>query len=60
MGVILTPEERNAILEKENKNLKEALANSEAKIEYIACMNYPELLDEEEEEEEAEDESESI
>lgn len=50
MGVILTPEERALLLEKENKQLKESLADSQAKLEYIACLNYPEILDEEEEE----------
>ena len=50
MGVILTPEARALQLEKENKRLKEALADSHAKLEYIACLNYPEILDEEEEE----------
>ena len=50
MGVILTTEERALQLEKENKQLKESLADSHAKLEYIACMNYPEILDDEEEE----------
>lgn len=30
--------------------LKEQLAAEKAKVEYIACMNYPEILDDEEEE----------
>ena len=49
-GIIITPEERALLLEKENKQLKESLADSQAKLEYIACLNYPEILDEEEEE----------
>ena len=62
MGVILTPEERALLLEQENKRLKEALAKSEAKLDYIACMNYPEILDDEEEseEEEGDDEPEDL
>ena len=54
MAVIQTPEERATELEKENKRLREALADSKAKIEYIACLNYPEILNEEEEAEENE------
>lgn len=30
--------------------LREQLAAEKAKVEYIACMNYPEILDNEEEE----------
>lgn len=61
MGVIQTPEERALLLEQENKRLKEELEKSEAKIDYIACMNYPEILDDDEpEEEEEEDEPESL
>ena len=38
-----------AKLEKEAKDaLKEKLAAEKAKIDYIACMNYPEILDEDE------------
>ena len=50
MGVILTPEERATQLEKENKQLREALADSQAKLEYIACLSYPEILNDEGEE----------
>lgn len=50
-GIKLSKEERLRRAEAENRELKEKLAAEKAKIDYIACMNYPEILDEDEEEE---------
>lgn len=49
-GIKLSKEERLRRAEAENRMLKEQLAAEKAKVEYIACMNYPEILDNEEEE----------
>ena len=53
-GIKLSKEERLRRAEAENRELKEKLAAEKAKIDYIACMNYPEILDEDEDEEEVE------
>ena len=47
--MILTPEERLRIAEQENKMLKKENADLKAKIEYIAILDYPEMLEDEEE-----------
>ena len=49
-GIKLSKEERLRRAEAENRMLREQLAAEKAKVEYIACMNYPEILDDEEEE----------
>ena len=49
-GIKLSKEERLRRAETENRMLREQLAAEKAKVEYIACMNYPEILDNEEEE----------
>lgn len=49
-GIILTEKERLEKAERENKMLRAENADLKAKIEYMACLDYPEMLDEEEEE----------
>ena len=49
-GIKLSKEERLRRAEAENRMLREQLAAEKAKVEYIACMNYPEILDNEAEE----------
>ena len=50
MAIIQRPEERLAKAERENKMLKKENADLKAKIEYVAILDYPEMLEEEEEE----------
>ena len=50
MAIIQRPEERLAKAERENKRLKKENADLKAKIEYVAILDYPEMLEEEEEE----------
>lgn len=49
MGPILTPEERLARAEIENKKLKKENTDLKDKIEYMAILDYPEMLEDEEE-----------
>lgn len=51
MAIIQRPEERLAKAERENKMLKKENADLKAKIDYVAILDYPEMLEEEEEEE---------
>ena len=46
MGLILTPEERLAKAEQENKMLRAENADLRAKLEYIAVCDYPEIIEE--------------
>ena len=48
-AIIQRPEERLAKAERENKMLKKENADLKAKIEYVAILDYPEMLEEEEE-----------
>ncbi len=50
MAIIQRPEERLAKAERENKMLKKENADLKAKIDYVAILDYPEMLEEEEEE----------
>ena len=50
MAIIQTPEERLRQAERENKMLRKENADLKAKIEYIAILDYPEMVEEEEEE----------
>lgn len=50
MAIIQRPEERLAKAERENKVLRKENENLKAKIEYMAIVDYPEMLEDEEEE----------
>lgn len=50
MGVVLKEKERLRRLEMENGRLRKENADLKAKIEYVAILDYPEMLEEEEEE----------
>lgn len=50
MAMIQTPEERLARAERENKKLRKENADLKAKVEYIAILDYPEMLEDDEEE----------
>ena len=49
MAIIQRREERLAKAERENKMLKKENADLKAKIDYVAILDYPEMLEEEEE-----------
>lgn len=49
MGIILTEKERLAIAERENKMLRKENNDLKAKINYIAILDYPEMIEDEEE-----------
>lgn len=50
MAIIQRPEERLAKAERENKVLRKENESLKAKIEYMAILDYPEMLEDEEEE----------